>query len=233
MRLFLMLVVALSFGCSKKSSTTEPDAGASVDAGANVDAGVSTDAGANVDAAITADAGESDAGSEDGGTDSGVAVVDASMPSDAGEADAGDVDAGDPDGGAMACHDWGYVAPPIGIERSSSPLPALGGGPITDGNYDAVSYQTTFDYAGSYQGTWAIFGERVDVLDRPMFDGMPPYHPIPFSYTWSTMGNRLTREPLCGDDVVHIVDYGTENIDGDVYLTIGNSDYQIRMRLRR
>ncbi len=224
MRLFLMLVVALSFGCSQKSSTTEPDAGASMDAGANVDA------------TVTADAGESDAGSGDAGADSGVAdaaVVDASMPSDAGEADAGEADAGEPDAGERVCHEWPFVGSVISIEGNVPTLPALGGGAIAEGHYDAVSYQTTFDYSGAYQGTWAVFEGRVDILQRLIFDGMPPYEAIPQSYSWSTLENRFTRNPLCGDDVVHIVDYGTENIDGDVYLTIGNSDYQIRMRLRR
>lgn len=231
MRCLSLCLLVLSFACGDDSfafdagtdSSAGADAGPATDAGA--DSGADQDAGSadggpggGADAA-TADAATGDAGVGDAG------LLDAASPdagSDAGPSDAGGdvgvdggtdaaMDAGtDAGSDAGSCHAYRFGEPATEIRVVGS-LPAMRGGDIPRGIYDAVDAQTTGAITGTYRGTWVFEDETtLQTIEQITLSGSPPAA-VPRTQRYSAMGTNLARSRTCG---------GTEMFD---------NEYQVRM----
>ena len=192
-------------------------------ADAGQDAGRAEDA--SVDAAI-ADAATLDAATADAATDA--ATADAAT-ADAGT-DAAIADAGPPPdaGGACHAHDFGAAAVPIRMVLS---LPAMTGGTIPLGTYDAIDTQTTTSVSGTYRATW-VFEDATTLAQRQQITLAGPGPVIPRLFTWSAAGNELTRTETCPGADGFTQPYTVRTEGGDTLLDVRQGTLMFTFRLR-
>ena len=109
--------------------------------------------------------------------------------------DAG-TDAGRPDAGD-ACHGYAFGGPAVDF-RSVAVLPAMTGGVIPPGAYDAVDMQTTGALRGTYRGTWVFEDDTtLQTIEQLTLSGAPPIA-TPRTQNFRTVGTSLQRMRTCG-----------------------------------
>ena len=174
----VVAVLSLVLVLAACETTTPGDAGRGTDAGgaddggsAGTDAGIQTDGGASTDAGPTS----FDAGTDTDAGDAG-AASDAGGGTDAGRSDAGPL----PDSGTD-CHAYTLGGSPVPIRIVGS-LPAMTGGTIPLGIYDAVDAQVTSTLTGQYVATWVFESATVLHTLDALATGSGTV-PTPSSYT--------------------------------------------------
>ncbi|MBI2395791.1 MAG: hypothetical protein HYV09_39870 [Deltaproteobacteria bacterium] len=185
--LALFLLVGCSDDDTSSPATTE-------DTGVLEDTLTATESGA--DAAAEA---SDDAGAETGGDAAADTLADALADTVAVDAaTAACTEAGTDAGGTGAgCHAVTFGAPPATITKVTA-LPAMTGGTIVPGIYDAVDARTTGTSTGTYRATWSfVVCGVVESIDQITLTESPPT-PTPRTFTWAATDSTLTRAPICG-----------------------------------
>ncbi|HJL47182.1 MAG TPA: hypothetical protein RMG45_15125, partial [Polyangiaceae bacterium LLY-WYZ-15_(1-7)] len=125
--------------------------------------------------------------------------------------------------GPDACHGYTFGRPAVAIEMVVGPLPALTGGEIPLGTYDAVAARTTTSTTGSYRATFVF--EDADTLQQLQQISLSGVGPItPRTITYSTSGSMLMRTETCpGGDTPDTGYRVFSDGDGRTRLEIGNA----------
>jgi len=203
-----------------------------------VDAAVITDAGSHADAgsagdAATADAARADAATVDAATTDAAttdaATIDAAT-TDAATADAAIADASSGPDASGACHAHAFGAPAVPIRMVAS-LPAMTGGTIPLGTYDAIDAQTTGTIGGSYRATW-VFEDATTLAQLQQITLAGPGAVIPRLFTWSTAGTTLMRAETCPGADSFSQTYRVRTEDGDTLLDVRQATLMFTFRLR-
>lgn len=172
-----------------------PDAARVEDAAGLVDAAIDVaidGGGASADAA-PGDGGAHDAGPLD------AEVADAEVADDAPSADAFTAMDANPSADAVVsgCHAVGFGGAVLALTFNGR-LPAMTGGTIPAGTYDAVRFETSGVLEGTYRGTWVFRADgSMDVLQQVNLGGFEPEPSTPRTFSWSTAGTTLTRTETC------------------------------------
>jgi hypothetical protein len=194
MRSHSLLTIALvvaAGACSDSADSTADASAPAADAAAVTDAPVSADAGDSADAAV-----------------------------DAGQTDAAPADAGFDGDGAALCHGLGFGAPTVTIQQVGS-LPAMTGGTIELGTYDAIAVQITSSITGLYRGTWQFDGaSTMKIIEQIGLNGATPPEPLPKNLTWSTAATNLMRQQTCGGTSSFTNGYTVRSDGGDTLLDV-------------
>lgn len=164
------------------------------------------------DAAAPSDAGK---GADDGGG----AIDGGGTPSDAGAQadDGGDAKAPPGDGGG--CHALGFGGAPVTMVKVVS-LPAMTGGAIPLGSYDAVEAKTTGTLLGTYRGSWTFeTATTLQVFEQLALSGTPPT-PKPRTLSYSTSGVTLSRQQICGGTDAFTNDYSVRAETAGTFLDV-------------
>jgi hypothetical protein len=183
---------------------------------------------ASVDAAVITDAGSGDAG-RDAGSAEDAATADAAT-TDAATTDAAIADASSGSDASGACHAYAFGAPAAAIRMVAS-LPAMTGGTIPLGTYDAIDAQTTSTIGGSYRATW-VFEDATTLAQLQQITLTGPGAVVPRLFTWSTAGTTLTRAETCPGADSFSQTYRVRTEDGDTLLDVRQATLMFTFRLR-
>lgn len=203
MRIRHVVVALVLAACGSGVAT---DAGTSVDAGTSIDAGPGIDSSTPVDSGVAVD-------SLDAGADAG--PVDASLPR---------IDANG------TCHPYPLGGDEIAFRMVTS-LPAMTGGTIPSGTYDAVDVQTMGSISGSYRATW-VFEDATTLQQVQRLTLLSPSTITPRTFTWSTSGATLSRTETCPDENEFESEYRVRTEGDDVFLDVRQGTLMFTFRRR-
>jgi hypothetical protein len=186
----------------------DDDDGAGADAAANLADATSSIDGGGIDAASSADASSS---------------ADANTAADAMVG---------PDADPSACHGLGFGAAAVSLEQVGT-LPAMTGGTIPLGAYDAVAFKMkTSTTTGTYRGSWYFEGGNVlKLVQQITLAGSPP-PATPRTFSYGTAGTVLTRTETCPGTMVFSNGYTVRTEAGGTFLDVRQNTIMFTFKKR-
>lgn len=145
-------------------------------------------------------------------------VAETAADSSAVDTTVADSTAADSPGDASGCHAVTFGAAAASITKVTS-LPAMTGGTIAAGIYDATEVKTTGTVTGTYRATWSFGAAKIDAIEQLTISASPP-PPSVRTFSFSTAGASFSRTLTCGGSMMFTNTFSVRSEAAGVFLDV-------------